>query len=245
MNASLERLMALVNERVWVAVVRAKDQHGPPVFRSGRLRLLAAPDDVQFAFEAARDRPIAQVVDADGAAIVTFLGRDRLSLANGRVRAEFRSSLRVDVAGRPFPAPEPDAEAATPCFAAVARELAAELEAGFRAALLLRPDPDPDASLRARHGVPPIEAAPLPDGSVRFAVGHAAATLRPGGAGIRLICVGSEIRAGRQVTEIFEPAHGPHYDLGPHDVERLAADIRAFLSNRRDRFISPPDGSRR
>ena len=62
-----------------------------------------------------------------------------------------------------------------------ARELVAELEAGFRSALLLRPDPDPAASARALRGLPPVEEGPLIDNSVRFAVGHASATLRPDG----------------------------------------------------------------
>lgn len=244
-NASSERLIALANAHVDVAILRAADQRGTPVYRSGRVRLLGTPDAVQFAVEAARNRPIARIADADGGPIATLLGCDRLSVRRDAVRVEFRSSFRVDV-GIVRPLAEAHEDLAPMTFERAARDLAAELEAGFRSELLLRPDPDPAAGLRARYGVAPIEPGPLGDGSVRFAVGHAAATLRPDGAdGVRLTCIGTEIRDGRQVTDIFEPLRGPRYELAPDDVERLAADIRAFLANRRERFTSPAGDSRR
>ena len=97
----------------------------------------------------------------------------------------------------------------------------------------------PEASLRARYHVPPTEDGPLPDFSMRFAVGHNSATVRPFDDGIvRLTCIGSSVRDGRQVIDLFETAQGPQYALKPPDIERLANDIRAFLSNRRQRFAS-------
>jgi len=73
----------------------------------------------------------------------------------------------------------------------------------------------------------------------RIAVGHASATLRPDGEGaVRLTCVGSSVRDGKQLADLFEPDTGNHYLFEPDDLERLAADIRAFLSNRRERFAA-------
>ncbi len=239
MTPPLERLAALADAPVWAAILRAKDQLGPSIFRRGTLALLAAPEDAQRAAESVIPQPIAQVLDDDGLAIVTVLARDTLSLWNGRVRAEFRSSFRIDLDDRPFPLPFVGEPAAI-TFERAARDVAAELEAGFRAALMLRPEPDPDASARARYGVKSPEGEPLSDGSVRFAVGHAAATLRPDGEnGIALACIGSALRNGRQITELFEPESGPRYELDAAGVERLSADIRAFLCDRRERFARP------
>jgi hypothetical protein len=226
----------LAGAPVSVAILRAKDQLGASVYRAGRLELAGTPDDVGRAAAAARAEPIARVLDGDGSPVVTFLGRDRFALWNGRVRAEFRTSFRVDLDDRPIPAPQSRGGAPV-TFERAMRELAAELEAGFRSALLLRPDPDPDAGAGARAGNRPYESGPLSDGSVRFAVGHAAATLRPDGEnGVRLTCIGSELWFGRQFTQTFEPLRGARYDLVSDEVERLGADVRAFLDNRRERF---------
>jgi hypothetical protein len=87
--------------------------------------------------------------------------------------------------------------------------------------------------------LPPVEEGPLLDNSVRFALGHASATLRPDGeSGVRLICVGSSVVGGKQLADLFEPAAGAHYAFEPADIVRLGFDIRAFQSNRRERFVS-------
>jgi len=229
MDETFERLRALDGKRVWVAMLRAKDQNGPAVYRSGDFRLFDRPG--------AASNPVTRIVDADGLSLVTFRGSDTLSVVDGALRVTLRSSFRIDVLDRPFP-PQAGAAAAM-TFERAARELVAELEAGFRSALILRPDPDPAASVRARPGALPVEEGPLIDNSVRFAVGHAAATLRPeGDDGIRLTCIGSSLRAGRQFADLFEPASGARYAFEPDEIARLGADVRAFLSNRRERFVS-------
>ena len=43
---------------------------------------------------------------------------------------------------------------------------------------------------------------------------------------------------GKQLADLFEPAAGAHYAFEPEDIVRLGFDIRAFLSNRRERFVS-------
>jgi hypothetical protein len=84
-----------------------------------------------------------------------------------------------------------------------------------------------------------LQPAPLLDTSVRFAVGHAAATLYPGAAGgIRLVCIASDVRFAQQFTTPFVPSRGAQYAFEAREIERLAADIRAFLSNRRERFTT-------
>ena len=229
MDETFERLKALDGKRVWVALVRSKDQQGPAVYRGGTFQLFSKP--------AGAEAPVTRVVDDTGLPVVTFLGPDMFSLVDGLLRAQLRTSFRIDVLDRPFPATGGDDNAAM-MFDHAMRELVAELEAGFRAALLIRPDPDPDASLRARYHVPPTEEGPLPDFSMRFAVGHNSATVRPHDDGIiRLTCIGSSLRGGRQVIDLFEPATGSLYALKPPDVARLANDIRAFLGNRRERFV--------
>ena len=230
MDETFARLAALDGKSVWVALLRAKDLDRTPGFRSGEFRLFDRPNP--------GDNPVTRVVDADGLPLVTFRGSDMLSIADGALRASLRSSFRVDVQEEPF-APVPRAEGAAMSYDDAARELVAELEAGFRSALLLRPDPDPDASARALRGLPPVEAGPLIDNSVRFAVAHASATLRPDGEdGVRLTCVGSSVVGGKQLADLFEPAAGARYAFEPGDLVRLGADIRAFLSNRRERFVS-------
>jgi len=112
-------------------------------------------------------------------------------------------SFQIDVLDRPF---EAENERAALTYDRVARELVVELEAGFRSALILRPDPDPDASARARRGLGPVEEGPLIDNSMRFAVGHLSATLRPASdGGVRLTCVGSSVRDGRQFAISSNP----------------------------------------
>jgi hypothetical protein len=230
MDDTFERLKALDGNAVWVALLRAKDLDGAPVYRSGTFHLFDRPN--------AAENPVTRIVDADGLPLVTFRGSDTLSVAGGALRVALRSSFRIDVFDRPV-APEPSAESAALNYERAARELVAELEAGFRSALILRPDPDPAASVRARHGLPPVEAGPLIDRSVRFAVGHASATLRPDAeTGVRLTCIGSSVRGGKQFADLFEPAAGARYTFEPADVVRLGADIRAFLCNRRERFVA-------
>jgi len=228
MDETFARLRALDGKRVWVALLRAKDLSGAPVYRSGTFRLFDRPH--------AAANPVTRVVDEDWLPIATFRGSDLLSIAEGTLRVTLRPSFCIDVLDRPFPAATDDA---APTFERATRELVAELEAGFRSALILRPDPDPDASARALRRIPPVEEGPLLDRSVRFAVGHASATLRPEGeSGVRLSCVGSSVRNGKQFADLFEPASGAYYTFGPEDVARLAGDIRAFLSNRRERFTA-------
>jgi hypothetical protein len=227
MDETFERLRALDGKPVWVALVRAKDQNGPAVYRNGVFHLFAQP--------LAGEAPVTCVLDGSDLPIVTFLGTDTLSVVDDALRAELRPSFRIDVRDRPFP--QASGEGAIISYEQATRELVAELEAGFRAALLYRPDPDPDASLRARYRVPPTEEGPLRDWSMRFAVGHNSATLRPHDLDIvRLTCLGSSVRNGRQVVDLFEPLDGADYALTSRDMTRLAANVRAFLAERRDRF---------
>jgi hypothetical protein len=231
MDEVFERLKALDGRQVWVALLRAKDQtSGAAVYRAGTFRLFSHPPG--------EDAPVTRIVDVDDLPVVTFLGPDMFSLVNGALRAQFRPSFRVDVLDRPFP-PVAGANASDMSFEDAMRELVAELEAGFRNALIMRPDPDPEASLRARYHAPPTEDGPLPDWSMRFAVGHNSATIRPHDDGIvRLTTIGSSLRGDRQVIDLFEPARGPLYKRTPPDIERLAIDIRRFLSNRLEKFTT-------
>ncbi|MGA2395071.1 MAG: hypothetical protein ABSH03_17145 [Candidatus Lustribacter sp.] len=228
MDETFVRLRALDGKPVWVALLRSKDGTGVPVYRSGTFRLFDRPS--------AQANPATRIVDANDLALVTFRGSDMLSIVDETLRVALRPTFRVDVSDRPFPAPE----SAEPLdFERVTRELVAELEAAFRNALILRPDPDPDASARAQRGIPPVEDGPLVDRSVRFAVGHASATLRPEGTeGVRLTCIGSSVRAGKQFADLFEPEAGADYAFEPGEVVRLGADVRAFLSDRRAGFRS-------
>jgi hypothetical protein len=229
-DETFERLRALDGKPVWIALLRANDLIGTTVYRSGTFHL--------FDRLSAAENPVTRILDANGLPLVTFRGSDTLSVVDGALRVVLRSSFRIDVLDGEA-APAPSAGVAAMTYDQAARELVAELEAGFRSALILRPDPDPAASARARHGLPPVEEGPLIDNSVRFAVGHASATLRPDSDdGVRLTCVGSSVRNGRQFADLFEPAAGARYAFEPDDIVRLGTDIRAFLSNRRERFVS-------
>lgn len=220
------RLRALDGKPVWVALLRSTDGTGVPVYRSGTFRLFDRPS--------ADANPATRIVDANELSLVTFRGSDMLSIVDGTLRVALRPTFRIDVRDGPFPALD---AAVQLDYERVTRELVAEMEAGFRSALILRPDPEPEASARAQRGMPPVEDGPLVDRSVRFAVGHASATVRPeGAASVRLTCVGSSVRAGKQFADLFEPAAGAHYAFEPADVVRLGADVRAFLSNRRAGF---------
>jgi hypothetical protein len=228
MDATFERLRALDGKPVWTALLRAKDLRGTTVYRSGTFRLFDRPN--------AGANPVTRIVDADGLPLVTFRGSDMLTVIDDLLRVVLRPSFQIDVLDHPF---EAATESAALSYELIARELVVELEAGFRSALILRPDPDPDASARARRGLGPVEESPLIDNSTRFAVGHLSATLRPAGdGGVRLTCVGSSVRDGRQFADLFEAAAGAHYPFEAAEIARLGADIRAFLSGRRERFVS-------
>lgn len=211
---------------VRVRIVRAKDGAGVPVVRGGAFRLFDAP---------AEDGSIlTRVIDAAGVPVATFRPADTLSIVDGALRFMLRPTMFVDVREEPF---APAAAAVT--YESAARELTAELEAAFRSALLVRPDPDPQASARARHGLEPVEPLPLVDNSLRFAVGHFSATLRPDGEGsVRLTCIGSSVRDGKQFADLFEPAGGATYAFEAAAIERCGADMRAFLAGRRERFVA-------
>ncbi len=225
MDETFERLRALDGKPVWLALLRSRDAAGTPVFRSGTFRLFDRPS--------ADANPGTRIVDANGLSLVAFRGSDMLSVVDGTLRVALRPTFRIDV--RPEPFPPPDAAPALD-YERVTRELVAELEAGFRSALILRPDPEPGASARAQRGAAPVEDGPLVDNSVRFAVGHASATVRPDGDGVRLTCIGSSVRDGKQFADLFEPVAGAYYAFERADVERLGADVRAFLNNRREGF---------
>ena len=228
MDATFERLRALDGKQVWTALLRAKDLRGAAVYRSGTFRLFDRPN--------AGANPVTRIVDDAGLPLVTFRGSDMLTVIGDLLRVALRPSFQIDVRDRPF---EEMPASAPPTYELVARELVVELEAGFRSALILRPDPDPDASARALRGLGPVEEGPLIDNSMRFAVGHLSATLRPAGDdGVRLTCVGSNVRNGRQFADLFEPAAGAHYPFDAAEIARLGSDIRAFLSGRREGFVS-------
>ena len=227
-------MRALDGTRVYLSILRAKQLRGEAVLRAGTLRELFTAGRPLPIVGAHTDRPIACIDDENGFAIATLLERDALSMDFGPVRVVLRPSFRIDVAVEPFPVP-PER---LPEFAEATRGIAAELEAGFRSALIVRPDPDPEASIRADRGLPPIETGPLSDGSVRFAIGHASAMLRPEGKGtIGLVCTETIVRGVHQVAERYVPQSGPIYALLPSQLQALAADIRAFLNGRRTGFI--------
>jgi hypothetical protein len=237
MSEVLERLLPFDGVAVVVAMLRAADQTQRPVRRYGTLRLCVPRDILVGRVRARSDAPIVRIVDAAGLPIATLHGRDELALAleGEALRWRLRPTFRIDVlerGGAEVGPPEIPLD-----YDAATREMATEMEAGYRAALRMRPDPTPEAGVRALHGVPPVEPGPLPDGSVRFAVGHTSATIRPDGTNaLRCTCIETTIVRNRQYAVAFEPPRGPRYALGTSDVARLAADVRAFFSHRRDGF---------
>ena len=235
MDKAIERLIVLNGRPASVSIVRAKDQKGTGVIRNGTLSLLHEPAEIEAAVDADADEPIAMIVDAAGLPIVSILATDRCASFGDLISVEFRSSFRVDILGRPFPRPA-FADEAPYTYERAARELAAELEAGFRTTLLFRPDPDPAAGVRTRYGVPATVSSPLKDNSIRFAVGHLAATLVPDDRSILMTCVLSEIRPNWQRVHLLHPQDGNRYELDRAAIERLGGDIRAFLFNQLDRF---------
>jgi hypothetical protein len=223
-------LGALDRSDVWVRMHRSIDPTGPSIVRRGRFAVVGEHGP--------------QVVDEAGVAIVTIVERDVVTPTNRGVRVDLRPSFRIEISTRPFSLEPPHDDAAVG-FDWATRDLAAEMEASFRGALLMRPDPNHGASVRAQHRVAPIEAASLRDHSVRFAVDHASVTLHPEGeAAIRLTCIQSTVRGVRQYVEHFQTPEGPRYPATAAAIERLAADMRAFLSGRHGHFTKCPSASR-
>ena len=228
-----ERLRALDGTPVNVSILRAPGLHGEAVIRAGTLRALSAKERRLPIVGAVTDRPIGCVDDDGGFAIATLLETDTFDIDFGPLRAILRPSFRIDVAADPFPIP-PER---LPDFHAATRDIAAELEAGFRTALIVRPDPDPSAGIRADRGLPPVDTGPLSDGSVRFAIGHSSARLVPEGKGsIALVCTETVVREIEQVAERYVPQRGGTYALLPSEIRQLTSDIRAFLNGRREGF---------
>lgn len=236
MNKAVERLIALDGSRASVSIIRAKNQAGGAgVIRNGTLALVLTPDEVRATVAAGQEEPLAVIVDATGLPLVAVMGNDTFSLHGDIISVAFRATFRVDILARPFPRSlVADYEPMT--YERAARELAAELEAGLRSMLLVRPDPDPSAGV-PRHGVPATASAPLRDNSVRFAVGHLAATLFPDDGGIRLMCVQSEVKPTWQRVHLRVPITGEQFALEADDIEQLGAYIRAFLCGHHVDFI--------
>lgn len=216
MNETIERLRALDGKEVGVALVQSKLLGGLPVHRTGIFRMFDRPNEA--------DNPVTRILDAAGVPLVTFRGADMLTVIGPILRVALRATFHVDVQEGPFPPVERPAQLRLN-YQLTTREVVPELEAAFRRALIMRPNS--------------VEEGPLIDNSVRFAVGHLSATLRPDGLdGLRLTCIGSSVRDGRQFADLFEPATGARYAFEPDDVVRLGADVRAFLSSRREGFVS-------
>ncbi len=216
MKETIERLRALDGKEVGVALVQSKLLGGLPVHRTGIFRMFDRPN--------AADNPVTRIVDAAGVPLVTFRGSDLVTVEGPVLRVALRATFHVDVQEGPFPPVVRPAQLRLN-YQLTTREVVPELETAFRRALIMRPSS--------------VEEGPLIDNSVRFAVGHASATLRPDGLdGVRLTCVGTSVRDGRQLADLFEPAAGARYAFEPDDVVRLGADIRAFLSSRREGFVS-------
>jgi len=235
MREAYERLIALDGANVTLAMRRAKDQSLYPILRVGTLRLAVPSWALVNTIESRLDTVVARVFDEEHLPIATFIGRDRLATMNGRLHFELRPTFTIDVELRdPNVVPAPGYMID---YARATRDVAAELEAGFRGDLRFRPDPDPAASLRASYGVSALDDRPLPDGSVRFAVGHASTALHPDGpAGLRLRCVEVRVERNHQIATDYELAFGCRYALESTDIRRLAADMRLFLSHRFERF---------
>jgi len=239
MSEMLERLLSFADAPVVVLLLRATDQTRRPVRRYGTLRLSVPLDVLHARLRSRSTAPVVRIVDAAGLPIATLTGRDDLefALAGEALRWRIRPTFRIDVMDRG------DAEVGPPEIALnydeATREMATEMEAGYRSALRMRPDPAPEAGLRAQHGVPPVEPGPLPDLSVRFAVSHSSATIRPDGTNaVHLTCIETSVVHNRQYAVAFEPPRGPRYALGTSDMARLAADVRAFFSHRREGFTA-------
>jgi len=208
--------MALDGKEVGVAFVQSKLLGGLPVHRAGVFRMFDRP--------VPGENPVTRILDAAGVPLVTFRGQDMLTIDGPILRIALRATFHVDIREGAFPPVQRPANLRLN-YQLTTREIVPELEAAFRRSLIMRPSA--------------VEEAPLIDNSVRFAVGHASATLRPEGLdGVRLTCVGTSIRDGRQFADLFEPAAGARYLFEPDDVIRLGADIRAFLNNRREGFVS-------
>lgn len=216
MNETIERLQALDGKEVGVALVQSKLLGGLPVHRTGTFRMFERLNEA--------DSPVTRIVDGAGVPLVTFRGSDLLTVVGPLLRVALRPTFHVDVQDGPFPPVERPAQLRLN-YHLTTREVVPELEAAFRRSLIMRPNS--------------VEEEPLIDNSVRFAVGHLSATLRPDGLdGVRLTCIGTSVREGRQLADLFEPAAGARYAYEPDDVVRLGADIRAFLSSRREGFVS-------
>jgi hypothetical protein len=215
-NETIERLQALDGKEVGVALVQSKLLGGLPVQRTGIFRMFDRQND--------GDTPVTRILDAAGVPLVTFRGADMLTIIGPILRVALRATFHVDVQEGPFPPVARPAQLRLN-YHLTTREVVPELEAAFRRSLIMRPNA--------------VEEGPLIDNSVRFAVGHASATLRPDGIdAVRLTCIGTSVRDGRQLADLFEPATGARYAFEPDDVVRLGADIRAFLSSRREGFVS-------
>jgi len=216
MNETIERLRSLDGKLVGVALVQSKLLGGLPVHRTGTFRMFDRPT--------AGENPVTRIVDATGVPLVTFRGADQLTIIGPILQVALRATFHVDIQDGPFPPVVRPAQLRLN-YQLTTREVVPELEAAFRRALIMRPNA--------------VEEGPLIDNSVRFAVGHASATLRPDGLdAVRLTCIGTSVRDGRQLADLFEPATGARYAFEPDDVVRLGADIRAFLSSRREGFVS-------
>lgn len=234
-----ERLAALEGADVWVGIVRAVGGHGGAVVRAGRLRL-AVPAQRLLSIDHEQDGQIriADVVDEFKIAIATVLSTDTLWVFNGVIRAERRPSFFVEIYDRRPPGVEEPSERLT--YLRFSRDLTAELEAGLRESLVVRPDPDPPASWKAAYPSMFVPDSPQFDEhtSIQYAANMSYATVSPNGTnGARLSCLGITPRRGEAAYSIFEPAAGSTYSLTVSDLMRIGADIRSFLGGRRDGFV--------
>lgn len=224
---SLRRLVDLDGSSVWISIVRARQPSGGAIVREGILRLKEAPASSRV--DAMPERILAEVVDGDDVRLAIILSTEILHRWNNIVRAERRLTFRVEVSDQEFAGTH---GGDPPCtYLKFARDLAAELEAGFREGVTFEPDPDPTASWEALYEEFFPQPAALTDGaSLNIAANSRSVIVRQNERGnIEVTFFAPVMRNGQLICGIFRRKKSDTVPCSSAGVQQLGWELRRFF----------------
>lgn len=233
---ALERLIELQGSQIYVSIVRSAANDGGAIVRRGILRLKRTREQILSAGPA--EDFIAEVVDDDDIRLVSILSTEVVRRFNDVLRFERRLAFYVDLSLAKPPGFEDPAGAIS--YLEFCRNIAAELEAGLRAGVMMSPDPDPEASWKAPYSqIIPLDAGFKGEQRWNVSANMCSATIAeaPREGFARAWFFAPDAKTCTLTMGIFEGTNGSKYPLTSDGASLLGRDLRAMFYGRVDHLV--------